>query len=88
MDYEDQKRMTKGWRGRRYLACRAVSVLDDVIDQLGMDDGVNPPPDGLPGLPAISEGMRTELHNSAAVLLRMILASNDGRTSGTRLQSF
>lgn len=86
IDLEEEKRMAKGWRGRRFLACRAVDVLERVIANLGYDDGVNPPPDG--GLPKVQEALRVEAGNQAAVLLRTILALNDGQTSGSRLQRF
>lgn len=83
---EEEKRMVQGWRGRRYLACRAMDVLERVIDNLGYEDGVNPPPDG--GLPKVQDQLRIEAGNQAAVLLRTILAMNDGQTSGSRLQRF
>lgn len=86
MTYDDEKRLVKGWRGRRLLACRAVSLLDQIIENLGEDDGTSLPPDG--GLPVVQRQMRVELGNQAAVLLRMILAQNDGGVSGSRLQRF
>lgn len=81
---EEEIRMSNGWRGRRFLACRASDVLERVIDNLGKDNGADLPPES--GLPVVSESMRIELHNQAAVLLRTILALNDGNTSGTRLR--
>ena len=84
MDIDDERRMVKGWRGRRLLACRATDTLARIIEGLGVDDGSDCPPER--GIPPITEGMRIELHNHAANLLRMILAMNDGSTSGTRLQ--
>lgn len=76
--------MVKGWRGRRLMACRAVDTLDRIIENLGIDNGADLPPER--GFPCVTEGLRNELHNQAAVLLRTILALNDGNTSGARLQ--
>lgn len=86
IDYEERKRMVKGWRGRRYLACRAADLLEEIVRELGEDDGANPPPEG--GIPQVSAAVKIEMENSVANLLRMILALNDGHTSGTRLQRF
>jgi len=81
---DDEQRLVKKWRGRRLLACRAIDTLDRIIDELGMDDGTDCPPEN--GIPKVPEGLRVELHNQAAVLLRMVLTMNDGATSGSRLQ--
>ncbi|MBY3543699.1 hypothetical protein HFN71_28875 [Rhizobium laguerreae] len=84
MQFEDEQRLSKKWRGRRLLACRAADTFDRIIDELGLDDGSDLPPDS--GIPKITEGLRIELHNQVAVLLRMILTMNDNATSGSRLQ--
>jgi hypothetical protein len=84
MDLDEERRMAKGWRGRRLMACRAADTLDRIIENIGVDNGADLPPER--GLPNVSEELRNELHNQAAVLLRTILALNDGNTSGTRLQ--
>ncbi|WKD45020.1 hypothetical protein [Agrobacterium pusense] len=84
IDLDEERRMVKGWRGRRFMACRAADTLDRIIENIGIDNGADLPPER--GLPHMSEGLRNELHNQAAVLLRTILALNDGNTSGTRLQ--
>jgi hypothetical protein len=84
MDLNDEQRLVKKWRGRRLLACRAADTLDRIIEQLGADDGSDGPPEC--GIPKVPEGLRVELHNSVANLLRMILTMNDGSTSGSRLQ--
>ncbi|MDK1386365.1 hypothetical protein QN224_13195 [Sinorhizobium sp. 8-89] len=86
IDLEDRRRMVKGWRGRRLLACRAADILDEVVRELGADNGADLPPEG--GLPPVSQAVKIELENSVANLLRMILALNDGHTSGSRLQRF
>lgn len=86
MDFAERNRMVKGWRGRRFVACRAADDLEAVVRELGQDDGANLPPDG--GLPIVTPAVRLELENSVANLLRMILALNDGHVSPSRLQRF
>lgn len=86
MKLEEQKRMAQGWRGRRFLACHAADQLERVIENLGRDNGADlPPPNGLP---EISDTTREEIKNQAAVLLRMILAANDGLVSPQRLRHY
>jgi hypothetical protein len=80
----DENKMVKRWRGRRLLACRAADTLDRIIENLGDDDGSDLPPER--GVPHMPDGLRIELHNQVAVLLRMILTMNDNATSGSRLQ--
>lgn len=84
--YPERIETMKSWRGRRLLACRAVDVLSEICDALGSEDGKNAPPDG--GLPIVSEGVRLEVSNMAANLLRMILSLNDGHVSRSKLQRF
>ena len=86
MGLDEEQRLVKKWRGRRLLACRTADTFDRIIDNLGIDDGTDGPPEDW--IPKVSEGMRVELHNQVAVLLRMILNLNDGHTSGSRLQRF
>lgn len=86
MELAEQRRLLTGWRGRRLLACRAACVLEEVIENLGADDDVDPPPDR--GLPAFQTAMQHELHNSVSALLRMILLMNDGQVSPQKLRRF
>lgn len=78
--------MSKGWRGRRLVACRAQSKMQAVIENLGADDGANLPPEH--GLPTVTPQTINELRNLSAVLLRMVLAANDGGMSAARLNTF
>lgn len=87
MDVEERTRHAACWRGRRFLACRAVDDVIAVIDGLKGDDGSDPLPEG--GLPAPpSEAHRREMRNAAANLLRIILLWNDGHVSPDELHRF
>lgn len=86
IDYDERKRMVKGWRGRRLLACRAADVFEEVIRELGEDNGKDCPPAG--GVPAVSPGIRAELANAVANLLRLTLLMNDGNVSPQKLNRF
>lgn len=87
MDLAEELRMRKNWRGRRFIACRAIAQLDAVIESLGVDDGSELPPDeGLPQPP--SDAMIAEIRNTAANLLRIVLLHNDGSVSPQRLNRF
>lgn len=87
MDLVERERLLKNWRGRRLLACRAFDDVHSVIDALASDDGSQcPPVDGLPSAPSFA--IRSELQNTAANLLRLILLHNDGAVSSSRLQRF
>ncbi len=87
MEIEDRERLQRNWRGRRLLACRLVGDLEQVIDHLGDDDGSQLPlPDGMPAKP--TEGVKSELRNSAVNLLRLILLHNDGRVSPDKLNAY
>ena len=79
--------MLRNWRGRRYLACRAIGDLEQVIDHLGHDDGTQLPPEfGLPAAP--TDLLRNEIKNAAAHLLRLVNIHNDGHVSIQTLRSF
>ncbi len=92
--------LSEGWRGRRYVACQAVADLQTVIAHLGVDNRKDPPPTVVTGaqtdnpitttppLPVPTAAQVNELKNLATVLLRSILAANDGQTSPAKLQSF
>lgn len=83
----ERRRLMQNWRGRRLLACRAISDLDSIIGSLGVEDGSELPPNGsTPDTP--SPAMVAELQNMAANLLRMILIANDGSVSPQKLQRF
>lgn len=76
--------LLQNWRGRRLAACRLTDEIELVINALGKVDGSELPPDS--GLPQISEVHRNELRNLSSLLLRMILAANDGHVSSSKLQ--
>lgn len=88
MTLDEEKRMLGGYRGRRYLACRAADALSRIVDNLGVEDGTDLPPSdrSLPSQP--TDAMRLELNNAVSLILRMILAANDGGCSPQRLQRF
>lgn len=86
IDYEERKRMVKGWRGRRLLACRAADVFEEVIQELGSDNGKDCPPSG--GIPDVSAALRAEMANAVANLLRLTLLMNDGNISPQKLNRF
>jgi len=87
IDFDEEFRLRKNWRGRRLLACRAVDSLIGVIENIGNEDGSQlPPDDGLP--PPPNPALRRELKNMAASLLRFILLSNDGHVSTSTLNAF
>jgi hypothetical protein len=80
--------LLRNWRGRRLIACRLHDALLEVIAHLGDEDGsVLPPVDSVVPAPP-SDAMRSDLQNSATVLLRLILEFNDGNVSPQRLQSW
>jgi len=91
MSLEEQNRMLKTFRGRRFIACRAADLLRDVIRELPegpysqMQDGHNVRQEGLPGS---TLHQKAELENMANLLLRMILTANDGSISPSKLNSF
>lgn len=88
MDYEQEKQLLGNYRGRRLLACRAADSLSAVVEHIGLDDGTElPPPDrSLPAPP--TDAIRREIENAVALVLRLILASNDGGCSPQRLPRF
>jgi len=87
-EYRERQRMLKGYRGRRFLACRAADTLHDVCGALASDDGSDLPlPDRpLPTPPSAAE--IRELQNAVALILRMILLRNDGCISPQELRRF
>lgn len=86
--HEEHRQMFKNYRGRRYIACRAIDDLKTVIENLGVEDGsVLPIPDQS-FKPAPSKQVVAELQNMAATLLRMTLILNDGQVSSRKLESF
>jgi hypothetical protein len=87
MTLEEEMRMVKNWRGRRFLACRAMQQIERVIDNLGVEDGTAMPPEHGSQMP-ISPPVKNEIANAASVLLRLILAANDGSVSPARLRTF
>lgn len=88
MTLDEQKRMLGSYRGRRFLACNAADVLSKVVENIGLENGEDlPPPDrALPEPP--TDAMRREIGNAVSLVLRMILAANDGGCSPQRLQRF
>lgn len=88
MTLDEEKRMLGSYRGRRFLMCRAADVLDKVVEHLGADDGSDlPPPErSLPDAP--TDAMRRELHNAVALVMRLLMAANDGGGSPARLPRF
>lgn len=86
MDYQERQRLSKTWRGRRLLTCRAIDDITLMIENLGVEENSDPIPDGF--VSTITPEMKNELHNQAAVLLRTILLHNDGRISPAKLQRF
>tara|TARA_R110000737_G_scaffold253548_1_gene262900 strand:- start:78 stop:344 length:267 start_codon:yes stop_codon:yes gene_type:complete len=80
--------MRKNWRGRRLLACRAAEDLHMIIRDLGLEDGSQLPPNGQGFTPPPSDPVRLEMQNTAANLLRMILAHNDRGCSPSKLNRF
>lgn len=103
-EQDENNRLLASWRGRRLLICRATDKLMDICKHLGEHgspgDGlptylVEFGPELTPGFPVMREGLphvtgpqREELQNMVALLLRMILLSNDGHVSHHRLQRF
>lgn len=92
-DYADkineEKRLLSSYRGRRYLACRALDQVKSIIDYIGVEDGsdiVLPPEGGLPPVP--SDQVKTEMKNLTSVLLRLILTHNDGHVSKQELRTW
>lgn len=88
MELAEEKRMCQNYRGRRFLACRAVDTLERVIENLGVEDGSQLPHPDRDFLPPPSDAVRLEVQNAASNLLRLILALNDGGTSRQKLQRF
>lgn len=88
MNLDEQKRMLGNYRGRRYLACTAADLLSKVVENLGADDGTQlPPPEhSLPPMP--SDAMRLEINNAVSLVLRLILATNDGGCSHQTLPRY
>jgi hypothetical protein len=78
--------LLQNWRGRRLLACRAADELEKVIAAIGDEDGTTLPPEN--GLPYASPGVKAELQNTVANLLRLILLMNDGHVSSHKLQRY
>ena len=87
MDSETEARMLKNWRGRRLLACRAMDQIERIIAHLGVEDGSELPPTDRE-VPSLSPVVQQEVQNSASVLLRMILALNDGGCSPQKLPRY
>lgn len=88
MTHEEKNCMLGNFRGRRLLACLAADTLSAVVEAIDRDDGSERP---LPGqtLPAPpTEAMRRELDNAVSLVLRLILAVNDGGCSPQRLPRF
>jgi len=86
MDYQERDKLSKSWRGRRLLTCRAIGDLHCMIENLGVEENSDPIPDGF--VSTITPELKEELMNQATVLLRTILLHNDGRVSPSRLQRF
>lgn len=88
MDYEEEKRLMKNWRGRRLMACRTIDTLQTIIDNLGVEEDpkVLPSVDSKAIVP--NESQKREMKNLAAVLLRMILNHNDGGLSNQELRTW
>lgn len=80
-----EKETIKSWRGRRYLMCRAIWTIDNIINALGENEG-DPYPEGFD--PSVSDQMKEELCNMSANLLRMTLLLNDGQVSSQTLRKF
>lgn len=86
--HEEHQKMFQNYRGRRYIACRAVADLWSVIENLGIEDGSQLPMPDRPFNPVPSEQVRAELQNMANALLRMTLILNDGQVSHSKLNAF
>ena len=86
MDLEEKRRMQKTWRGRRFMVCRAIADIQDVIENLGVEVDSDPLPDDF--VSTITPQMKQELKNQAANLLRTIILHNDGRLSNQKLNCF
>lgn len=86
MNLEEKRRMEKNWRGRRFLVCRAIADIKDVIESLGIEEDGDPLPDGF--VSTITPQMKQELQNQAANLLRTIILHNDGSISNQKLNFF
>jgi hypothetical protein len=84
----EEKRMLSNYRGRRFMACRAADVLSQVVAHLGLDDGSELPPPNRSLPPTPSDAVRLEIENAVALLLRTILAHNDGGVSPSKLNRF
>ncbi len=78
------------FRGRRLEACRAAEMLHDVIENIGTErDEWDWEHNGPKlGWTSPSELMRSEMQNSVANLLRMILIANDGQVARQTLNRF
>jgi hypothetical protein len=71
------------WRARRLHTCRLADDLMKIIEYLGVDDGSVEKGKGAP-TPAVKQ----ELRNQCTVLMRTILAHNDGGCAPADLQRF
>lgn len=86
MTIDEERQLLGNYRGRRLLACRAAEMLDNIVESIGLDDGKELHPRPLPDPP--TDAMRCELGNAVALILRMILAANDGGCAPQRLHRF
>lgn len=86
MNLEEKRRMEKNWRGRRFIVCRAIADIKDVIEHLGVEENSDPLPEGF--VSTITPQMKQELQNQAANLLRTIILHNDGNISNQKLNFF
>lgn len=86
MNIEQERKMRNNWRGRRYIACTAMSQIRGVIESLGEEDGSEILPEGFESV--ASDQIKNELINQANTLLRMIILLNDGSISDSKLNAF
>lgn len=74
------------YRSRRLYAFRAISQLEDIVDNLGLetDPKILPIPDHkMPEAP--SDAVKREIKNQLRATLRLILAHNDGHLSNQNM---
>jgi hypothetical protein len=84
------------WRGRRFALCRALDDVQRIVDHLGVElDGEAPPnrhdEDGKffdVAIPPVPDGVKREVNNQVAALLRLLLVLNDASMSDTKLRTF
>lgn len=76
------------YRARRMIAFDGATMLIDVIEAIGVDDGKHLPiPDHeMPAAPSAT--VKRELQNQVRTLLRLILAHNDGDLSPQEIKTW